>query len=49
MAEKGYCVKCKASKEMKDEQRVTLKNGRLAMKGKCSSCGTNMCKIMGKK
>ncbi|MBU4473026.1 MAG: DUF5679 domain-containing protein [Candidatus Omnitrophica bacterium] len=48
MAEKGYCMKCKASKEMKDEQRVTMKNGRQAMKGKCSDCGTGMYKILGK-
>ena len=49
MAEKGYCVKCKASKEMKDEQKVTFKNGRNALKGKCTTCGTSMCKILGKK
>ena len=34
MAE-GYCVKCKAKKEMKDAQEVTMKNGRKAMKGSC--------------
>jgi len=49
MAEKGYCVKCKDTKEMKDEQKVTMKNGRVAMKGKCSCCGTGMYKILGKK
>lgn len=49
MAEKGYCVKCKASREMKDEQRVTMKNGREAMRGKCPTCGTGMYKILGKK
>jgi RNase P subunit RPR2 len=47
--EKGYCVKCKASQEMKNEEQVTLKNGRAAVKGKCTSCGTNMFKILGKK
>ena len=46
MAEVGYCVKCKAKKEMKDTQNVTMKNGRKAMKGKCTSCGTGMYKIM---
>ena len=46
MAEVGYCVKCKAKKEMKDTQSVVMKNGRKAMKGKCSSCGTGMYKIM---
>ncbi len=46
MAEVGYCVKCKAKKEMKDTQNVTMKNGRKAMKGKCTTCGTGMYKIM---
>ena len=49
MAETGYCVKCKSSKEMKDAQSVTMKNGRPAMKGKCPDCGTGMYKICGKK
>lgn len=49
MAEKGYCVKCKGKKDMKDEQKVTMKNGRLAAKGKCPDCGTGMYKILGKK
>lgn len=49
MAEQGYCVKCKAKKEMKDEQKVTMKNGRPAVKGKCPACGTGMYKILGKK
>ena len=44
----GYCVKCKGKKEMKDEQQVTLKNGRLAVKGKCPACGTSMFRILGK-
>ena len=47
MAEKGYCVKSKDKKEMKDEQKVTMKNGRKAMKGKCPTCGTGMYKILG--
>ncbi|MDO8536082.1 MAG: DUF5679 domain-containing protein [Candidatus Omnitrophota bacterium] len=46
MAEVGYCVKCKAKKDMKDTQNVTMKNGRKAMKGKCTSCGTGMYKIL---
>lgn len=49
MAQTGYCVKCKKKKEMKDEQNVTLKNGRLAVKGKCPDCNTSMFKILGKK
>ena len=48
MATKGYCVKCKAKRDMKDEKQVTMKNGRKAMKGICTSCGTNMFCILGK-
>ena len=44
----GYCVKCKAKKEIKDAAEVTMKNGRKAMKGKCPSCGTGMFRILGK-
>jgi Zn finger protein HypA/HybF involved in hydrogenase expression len=45
----AYCVKCKAKKEMKDANEVTMKNGRQAMKGVCPECGTGMFRIMGKK
>ena len=48
MATKGYCVKCKSSKEMADEKQVTMKNGRKATKGKCPKCGTGMYRILGK-
>ncbi len=44
----GYCVKCKAKRDMIDAQRVTMKNGRPAMKGKCPTCGTGMYKILPK-
>ncbi len=45
----GYCVKCKAKKEMKDTKEQILKNGRRAMKGKCTTCETSMFKILGNK
>ncbi len=48
MAEIAYCVKCKAKREMQDAQRVTMQNGRPAMKGKCPVCGTTLFKIMPK-
>ncbi len=41
----GYCVKCKSKKEMNDTKSVTLKNGKPATSGVCSSCGTKMFKI----
>jgi len=48
--EQGYCVKCKAKRGMGDDaQRVEMKNGRPAMKGKCETCGTGMYKILSMK
>ncbi|MBC8501217.1 MAG: hypothetical protein ISS25_01430 [Nanoarchaeota archaeon] len=43
----GYCVKCKAKREMANATKVTMKNGRKAMKGKCPKCGTGMYRILG--
>jgi len=45
----GYCVKCKAKKEIVDAVEETMKNGRKAIKGKCPTCGTVMFKILGSK
>ncbi len=45
----GYCVKEKAQKPMKDAKEVTLKNGKKAMQGVCSSCGTKMMKFVSSK
>ncbi len=42
----AYCVKCKAKREMKNAQEVTMKNGRRAMKGNCSTCDTGMYSIL---
>jgi hypothetical protein len=47
MATTGYCVKCKAKREMKGERQITMKNGRPATTGTCSVCGTKMFKIGG--
>lgn len=43
----AYCVKCKAKREMKTPQQVTLKNGKKATKGICPTCGTKMFRIGG--
>ena len=48
MAE-GYCVKCKAKKEISEAVEETMKNGRKAIKGSCPTCGTVMFKILGGK
>jgi len=48
MADTAYCVKCKQKREIKDPQRVTMKNGRAAIRGKCPVCGTGLYRILGK-
>jgi len=48
MAE-GYCVKCKAKKEIADAAEEVMKNGRRAIKGRCPTCGVVMFKILGGK
>lgn len=45
---KAYCVKCKAETDMTGAAESDLKNGRKAIKGKCSKCGTGMFKMLGK-
>jgi len=39
-------MKCKKKREMVDAKKVTMKNGRNAMKGKCKVCGTGMYRIV---
>ncbi|MEM0085258.1 MAG: DUF5679 domain-containing protein [Candidatus Methanomethylicia archaeon] len=41
----AYCVKCKAKRTIVDTEQVTLKNGRPAIRGKCSVCGTTLYRI----
>ena len=45
----GYCVKCKARREIADGMEERMKNGRKAIKGKCPTCGSVMFKILGGK
>lgn len=44
----GYCVKCKAKKEMKNPKAIIMKNGRPATSGACPDCSTKM-NVIGKK
>ena len=44
-SDEGYCVKCKATREIKDPQQITMKNGRPATQGICPVCGTKIFKI----
>ncbi|MFC1897643.1 DUF5679 domain-containing protein [Chloroflexota bacterium] len=41
----AYCFKCRKKVEIKNAERVTLKNGRPATQGICSACGTKVFRI----
>jgi RNase P subunit RPR2 len=41
----AYCFKCRRKVEMKNVEQVTLKNGRPAIRGTCSVCGTKVFRI----
>lgn len=44
----GYCVKCKAKREIADGESGRTSNGMLIVKGRCPECGTTVCRILGK-
>jgi hypothetical protein len=44
----GYCVKCKAKRNMLKVKEMTS-SGRRFAKGECKKCGTGMSKILGSK
>ena len=41
----AYCMKCKQKREMRKTEQITMKNGRPATRGECTTCGTKMFKI----
>ncbi|MFC1865741.1 DUF5679 domain-containing protein [Chloroflexota bacterium] len=41
----GYCVKCRAKRDMKDSKSIVMKNNRPATQGVCPTCSTKMFKI----
>ena len=41
----AYCVKCRTKREIKSPQETKLKNGRPAVRGTCSECGTKVFRI----
>ncbi len=41
----AYCFKCRQKRDIKNAQKVTLKNGRPATKGVCPACGTKLFRI----
>ncbi len=44
----GYCVKCKAKKDMLEVGITKSKNGRRMAKGRCPVCKTKMCRFLKK-
>ncbi|HKZ50340.1 MAG TPA: DUF5679 domain-containing protein [Dehalococcoidia bacterium] len=41
----AFCLKCRATQEIKDPKPIVMKNGRPATKGVCPVCGTTMYRI----
>ncbi|MBI2937274.1 MAG: hypothetical protein HYY22_11340 [Thaumarchaeota archaeon] len=41
----AYCVKCRTKRDIKNPQKITMKNGRPATQGTCPVCGTKVFKI----
>jgi len=41
----AYCFRCRKKIEMKNAQKVTLKNGRPATKGLCPKCNAKVFRI----
>lgn len=41
----AYCVKCRASRDIRNPAQITLKNGRPATQGTCPVCGTKVFRI----
>jgi len=41
----AFCMKCRAKREVKNPENVTMKNGRPAIKGTCHVCNTGVFKI----
>ncbi len=45
MSMEAYCFKCRTKNEIKNPERVTLKNGKPATQGVCPTCGTKMFRL----
>lgn len=41
----AYCFKCRSKREIKGPKKITLKNGKPATQGTCSTCGTKVFRI----
>ena len=45
----GYCVKCRAKREIKPGTVVTTSKGRPMAKGVCPECGTTVTRFLSQK
>ncbi len=46
----AYCFKCKEKVKIDDPERTEFKNGKPALKGKCSNgCGTTVTRLLPQK
>jgi len=41
----AYCITCRTKREMSHPQTIKTENGKPAIKGSCSKCGTKMYRI----
>ncbi|BCL78198.1 hypothetical protein ccbrp13_06630 [Ktedonobacteria bacterium brp13] len=46
MADVAYCVKCKEKRDMNDAHQITMRNGKPALQGTCTVCGTKLTRIL---
>ncbi len=46
MADQAFCVKCRETHAMANPKRVTLSNGRPAIKGTCPTCKSGMVRLV---
>ena len=42
----AYCTKCREKQEMKEPKQIAMRNGKPALKGTCTVCGTGMFRIL---
>jgi hypothetical protein len=42
----AFCVRCRDRRPLKRARRVTLSNGRPALRGQCAICGTRLCRLI---
>lgn len=45
-AREAYCVKCRTKREVANAKEETLDNGRRALRGECSVCGTKITQFL---